>query len=84
MKLRLLWITVTAIAVLGLAAVACDGSTTGPSVPGAEVTRVKPSPSAEPIGGSTTAVPTPTPTAVHTAIPIPVPKAVPLLSLLPC
>ena len=73
MKFRLLWITVTAIAVLGLAAVACDGSTKSPSVPGAEITRVKPSPTAELIGGSTTAVPTPTPTIVLTAVPVPVP-----------
>ena len=77
MKLRLLWITVTAIAVLGLAAVACDGTTTGPSVPAAEVTRVKPSPTAELIGGSATAVPTPTLTIVLTAVPVPVPVPAP-------
>ena len=81
MKLRMLWITAVTIAVLGLGAVACDGRITGPAVPGAEVTRVRPSPTVE-RGGSlpttaATTVPAPTPTAVLTAVPVPAPAVVP-------
>ena len=81
MRLRMLWITVVTIAVLGLGAVACDGRITGPAVPGAEITRVRPSPTAEG-GGSLpttapTTVPAPTPTAVLTAVPVPAPAVVP-------
>ena len=81
MKLRMLWITVVTIAVLGLGAVACDGRITGPAAPGAEITRVRPSPTAE-RGGSLpttapTTVPAPTPTAVLTAVPVPAPAVVP-------
>ena len=77
MRLRMLWITVVTIAVLGLGAVACDGRITGPAAPGAEITRVRPSSTAE-RGGSLpttapTTVPAPTPTAVLTAVPVPVP-----------
>ena len=77
MRLRMLWITAVTIAVLGLAAVACDGSTAGPAIPGAEITTVMPSPTAERSGSLPTTVPAPTPTAVRTAIPVPAPTAIP-------
>ena len=81
MKLRMLWITAVTIAVLGLGAVACDGGITGPAVPGAEITRVMPSPTAERSGSlpttAPTTVPAPTPTAVLTAVPVPVPVPAP-------
>ena len=78
MRLRLLWITATAITVLGLAAVACDGSPVDTTAPRAEITRVMPSPTAERGGSLPTTVPAPTPTAVRTAIPVPAPTAIPI------